>query len=373
MLKNQLTPVRIDARDVPLSKAQKTFNNQIQKIEKLRARLAKWDAAQSDFQRKYANDMMPLLRTMRELQVKLVHALDLALAQKGLTPAERRALKELLCDLAGQLLDENDDAELKSIYNRHSKTDYDSEEAAGLQEMKMIFENLFDMDLGDEEGLDSREEFLRRAQTQFEDEREQFEADMQAQQEKRAKRKKTAKQLEKEARAEADAQQVNQSLRTIYRKLASALHPDRETDPQERERKTALMQRINQAYDKQNLLQLLELQLELEHIDRSSMSGLNEERLRHYNVILKKQIVELEQEAMHIEAEFCMRFGMPPIANLKPENLLRELVGEIVQIQQINKELEQDLQAIDTPKTLKAWVKQLRRQPRGGHFDDFLF
>ena len=373
MLKTQLTPVRVDANDVPLSKTQKTFNNQIQKIEKLRDRLAKWDAAQSDFQRKYANDMMPLLTTMRELQVKLVHALDRGLAQKGLTQADRRALEELLCDLAGKLLDENDDAVLKSIYNRHSKTDYDSEEAADVQDMKMIFESLFDIDLGDTEGLDSREEFLRRAQTRFEEEKKQFEDELQARQEKRAKRKKTAKQLEKEARAEADAQQVNQSLRTIYRKLASALHPDRETDPQEQERKTALMQRINQAYDKQNLLQLLELQLELEHIDRSAISGLDEERLRNYNVILKKQIDELEQEAMRVEAEFCMRFGIPPIANLKPENLLRDLVGEIVQIQQINKELEQDLQAIETPKSFKAWVKQLRRQPRGGNVDDFLF
>ena len=51
---------------------------------------------------------------------------------------------------------------------------------------------------------------------------------------------------------------MSQSIREVYRKLAGALHPDRESDPQERERKTALMQRVNQAYAKNNLLQLLD-------------------------------------------------------------------------------------------------------------------
>ncbi len=50
-----------------------------------------------------------------------------------------------------------------------------------------------------------------------------------------------------EQRREAEAQQATQSVREVYRKLASALHPDRETDERQREAKTALMQRVNQA------------------------------------------------------------------------------------------------------------------------------
>jgi curved DNA-binding protein CbpA len=37
-------------------------------------------------------------------------------------------------------------------------------------------------------------------------------------------------------------------VREVFRKLASELHPDRETDPAEHARKTELMQRVNQAY-----------------------------------------------------------------------------------------------------------------------------
>ncbi len=79
-------------------------------------------------------------------------------------------------------------------------------------------------------------------------------------------------------------------------------------DPQERERKTALMQRANQAYQKNNLLQLLELQLELEHIDQSSINSLSEDRLKYD---LKKQLRELGQEILHVEIGFRHSWGYP--------------------------------------------------------------
>ena len=55
-------------------------------------------------------------------------------------------------------------------------------------------------------------------------------------------------------RREAEVQQATPSVREVYRKLASALHPDRETDEQ---------QRVNEADD---LLALLELQIEFREV-----------------------------------------------------------------------------------------------------------
>ncbi|MFX6949690.1 molecular chaperone DnaJ, partial [Acinetobacter baumannii] len=82
---------------------------------------------------------------------------------------------------------------------------------------------------------------------------------------------------------------------------ASALHPDRELDESERARKTALMQQVNQAYEKNDLSRLLELQLELEQIDQRSIHGVSEERLTHYNHILTEQLGDLDQEIAHME------------------------------------------------------------------------
>ena len=55
---------------------------------------------------------------------------------------------------------------------------------------------------------------------------------------------------------------ATQSIREIFRKLASALHPDRETDRKGCEVKTALILQVNRAYAGNDLLTLLELQIE---------------------------------------------------------------------------------------------------------------
>src|SRR5205085_9368643 len=99
---------------------------------------------------------------------------------------------------------------------------------------------------------------------------------------KASRRRKTAAQQ----RREDEAQQATQSVREIFRKLASALHPDRETDSAQREVKTALMQQVNQAYTSNDLLALLELQLRIEQVDAAHMAQADAQRVKHYNRVL---------------------------------------------------------------------------------------
>src|SRR5690349_234103 len=79
-------------------------------------------------------------------------------------------------------------------------------------------------------------------------------------------------------------------LREIYRKLASAVHPDREADAERRAEKNELMQKINRAYATNDLLTLLEAQLRLEQIDPEHVTKLSGERLKHYNKLLSEQL-----------------------------------------------------------------------------------
>jgi hypothetical protein len=357
----------------PLSKAQKTFNDLIKLIENKRAVLANWESATLPYQQKYASELVPLIDASTDLRVKTVHCLDRASAQKGLSRTESRMLSEIISDLAGALVAEQDCVELKAIYNKHSGSDYDQEEVDAVKDMKSTLEDMLNIELGDDLDLNSPEDLLQRAQEQLHAQQAQYEADELAREERRAKRKKSAKQLAQEARQQAEEQQIGQSIREVYRKLASALHPDRETDPQERERKTALMQRVNQAYGKNNLLQLLELQLELEHIDQSSIDNISEERLRHYNKILREQLGELEQEIFHIEDRFRYQFNIPAFAKLSPATLMRSLSKEIATIRQANRNLEKDLLAFGDLKKLKAWLKTLHRQAPTDDFGDWPF
>jgi hypothetical protein len=151
-----------------LSKGQKAFNTLIKQIEKRRARLSAWEAAMPAFHRKYVSDFAPLEQTSTDLRTKLVHRLDQAYAQKGLTKSERRTIADLVRDLAGELVAQSDDPELKSIYNRYSESDFDSEAAAELDDMKSALEAMLGVELGDDVDMSSPEDVLQRAHAQME-------------------------------------------------------------------------------------------------------------------------------------------------------------------------------------------------------------
>lgn len=371
--RTQVKTVRIAADQSLLSKGQKAFNTLIKQIEKKRAQLAAWEATIPPYQQKYASELVPLVESSVDLQVEMVHCLDRASDQKGLTIIERRMIADLITELAGGIAGDRDDAELKAVYNKHSQSDYDKETAANIMGMKSMLEDALGMDLGDDLDMSSPEDILNRAHAKMQQAQEQFEADRQAREERRSKRKKTAKQIAREAQQQAEEQHISQSIREVYRKLASALHPDRETDPQERERKTVLMRRANDAYAKKNLLQLFELQLELEHIDQASINGMSEERIKHYNKVLKEQLAELDQEIMHVEGRFRAQFDISPFFNVAPSTIMRNLERDIVGIKHAISELKRDLLAFEDIKKVKAWLKDMRRQSSRGGFDDVPF
>ncbi|WP_042876400.1 J domain-containing protein [Cupriavidus necator] len=366
-INNQSVSIAPDHNRSTLSKGQKTFNSLIQQIEKRRLRLRAWESVTPTFQQRYTNDFLPLEQNSTDLQIQMVHCLDRAYEQKGLTNAERRKLAAVITNLAGPLADEDDG--LKAIYNKYSTTDYDSETAAEIDSMKFMLEAVLGVELGDDVDMSSPEDLLQRAQAHMEQQQAEATTEAAAREARRAKRKKSPKQLAAEARAQEEQAQISLSIREVYRKLASALHPDRETDPQERERKTKLMQRVNEAYNKNNLLQLLELQLELEHIDQHSINSLSEDRLKHYNKILKEQVRELDQEIQHVETAFRHSYGFDPFESLSPNTVLRNLAAEMTNLRHNIRALQDDLIAFKDIKKLKLGLKSFKLEPRVPDFD----
>ena len=369
----QAVSIAPDHNKASLSRGQKAFNTLIRQIEKRRNHLRAWEAVMPAFQKKYVDELLPLERESTDLHVKMVYRLDGAFDQKGLTKAERRTISELIAGLAGDLIEESDDAQLKVIYNRHSQSDFDSEAAAELEDIKLALEAMLGVELGDDIDMNSPDEVLQRAHARMEEQHTHEAAANQARQARRAKRKKSAKQLAAQAKQEAEQAELSQSIREVYRKLASALHPDREADPQERERKTGLMQRANQAYGKNDLLKLLELQLELEHIDQRAINDISEDRLKHYNKVLREQLGELDQEILHVEAGFRHAYGVPPFVEVSPGTVFRNLSNDIVGLQQSMRDLEADLLVFEDLKQFKSWLKHLKRRQAAFHFDEMPF
>ncbi len=282
---------------------------------------------------------------------------------------DKRKLKHLIRSITEELIS-YDVEEMKEIYNKYSEVDFDSidkeaDEQVG-QMMKAMFEEMMGVEIDDNVDVSSPENFQAALQEKLAEQKEQE----RLAEEKRRKRKKTPRQLAKEARIEQEEQNISKSIQEVYRKLAAALHPDLETDLEEKERKTKLMQQVNVAYKEKNLLRLLELQLELEHIDQDHLNGLAEEKIQHFNKILQNQLKELEEEIHLIEyqaqtASGCMVFG-----HLQPEQIIRKLDDDIIDVKDDIARIKANFEEFSSDQTLKAFLKTYKiPKTRDSDFD----
>ncbi len=362
MLKTQIPSLCITkgTSQFTLSKEQKAFNTLIKKIEAKRSILVAWQEIMPRYQQKYISELLPLINITQSMNAEIVYCLDLASDKKGLTKSERSKIAAVITELTEALLAERGpDEGLKNLYNKYSGSDFDADEAAVANSIKSMLELMMGIDLGDDLDISSPEDLMKRAQAQMQEQQSKNDATRQAQEKRQSTRKKIANQLAKEKQQKAEEQEVSQSLREVYRTLVSVLHPDRESDPLERDRKTVLMQRVNDAHDKKNLLMLLELQLELEHIDQNAINNISESRLKHFLKILKEQLAELEDEILYTENMFKTQFGIHPFVRLLPNTLMRNLDREIVEIEHNIRDQGNYLQAFEDIKSLKAWLKSL--------------
>lgn len=338
----------------PSSKGHKAFERLVKQIESARGTLEDWAAASSVYQEKYISELLPLQSALRALQVDLVRRLDAACGRKGLTQADRRMVSELVVDLAGVLLSEKDDEQLRHLYERHNGEDYDAEERGAFAAMKATLEEAFGVDLTGAPETGSPEDLLR-----YIHERQTWHGAPPGEEPEEASD--TAQTSGR--RRESQEHEMQVSLRAIYRRLASVLHPDRESDPEERARKTVLMQKANDAYENNRLLPLLELRRGLLRTE-DLVEGEDEKELKLYTKSLKKDLADLRAAIRATEGSFCARFGLAPFSRLSPTRALASLTTQIKTTRELVSDLRLDLEAFDDPRLLKDWLKSLRRQRR---------
>jgi len=355
-----------------LSPGQKTFNRLIKKIDQQRQQLAAWQAMIPVYQQREASEFEPLRQSFNLLRTKLVGLFDRAYEDRKLSNTDRTKLRDIMCGIAGELLAEHDDPALKAIYNKYSETDFDAEAEEANTALKSIMEEMLGVEIDEEVDFTSPESVFAHLGEKVRQQRAQEEQARQEHEERQSTRKKSAKQLAKEARLEKEAQHVSKSIREVFRQLASALHPDREQDPAERDRKTALMQKVNVAYDKRDLLKLLELQLEVEQIDQSTINAISADRLKQYNKVLAEQSAELQQEIEEVEMGFRASFGFPPYESLSPAQAMHSLQGDIKHIQYDIAMLKRDLATLQDVGNLKKWLKSYRISRRPDFDDEML-
>jgi hypothetical protein len=345
-----------------LTPAQKRFNTLTRQIEQARQTLAAWQDNIAAYRQAHAEVLNPLQAELLAGHRKWVLALDAALDQPNWTKAERQMLRDLLCEAAGDVLGGGEDDEIKALFDKHAEVDFETEQRDALRAMKDLAEAMTGLDLGDDDGIDTDEDLHARLKRGFE------ERDAAEQARRGAKAARPAKSATLRRR-EAEAQQATQSVREIYRKLASALHPDRETDEEQRPAKTALMQRVNQAYEARDLLALLQLQLQIEQIDESHIANAGEQRLKHYNKVLGEQLAELRAEAERVEMGFRLEFALEPGWGLNPRKLGQVLEQNKRELLAERSEQQRLLGTLADVAATERWLKRERQRRREADFD----
>jgi len=354
----------------PLSPEQRKYNQLVARIEKARTELLAWQEQLPLFAQAHATRMQPLMAELAAQRRQLVLELASLLEQPGWRKAERQTLRCALCEQAADLvdsefIDEAAAAELRALHDRHADTSLDDARREALDDMKNMFEAVAGVDLGDE-AFDSEEALLQRAQQRL-----QSDAEREAQRHEQAQAQRPPRQSAAQRKRQAQQEQASRSVREVYRQLASALHPDRADDEADRVRRTALMQRVNQAYDKRDLLGLFALQLEIEQIDPAHLARASTERLRHYNRVLVAQLAELQDEIELQVSAFGMNFGIEPWRRLNPHKLGPVLEDDVRQIRATLADVARELKQLEQPAGVKRWLQHERQRQKLDDEDPF--
>ena len=336
----------------------------IAKIATQRQALTEWNAFITVYQKRFATEITPLNTKLRTHRIALVGLLDRAMEGRGLNKTQREKAGALLLDELSDILDDGNESELIQLYDKHSDVSFEEEQQAGMNLIRELAANAFGVGFDEaaapvtpEEMAELISEKLRASHdANVSDAINDSRAD-----EQRPNRKKGAKTLAHEAAQAKAAEGASRSIREVYRKLVSELHPDREPDANERKRKTELMQRVNVAYEAGDLLALLELQLSIEQINPDALASMADERLAHFNRVLKDQSERLQDELFDITAAFVMEMGYDP-HGLTPNDVQRGLDADIRNLKHAIKQIQNDLVVLEDIQKLKAVLKRYRIQ-----------
>jgi hypothetical protein len=330
---------------------QDRFRYLIDRLEKMRHARADWDELVAAFKKSEVERVHPLRTTLKQVTRETVFLIDrLLLDQKGWSRADQGALKDIACHTAEALLRADPhDAEIRTIFDRYSSLSFQELKQEELEDLKQDAKEYMGIDL-DDVGIESEEDLVERVY-------EHMKNDEARQRDPSAEHRKSPGQQ----RAKDSTQAAKQFLREIYRKLASAVHPDRETDTERRAEKTELMQQINRAYATNDLLTLLEAQLRLELIDPDHVSKISGKRLQQFNRLLSQQLEAAKAELRSLQDAFRMDHGLPHDHAIHARDLhfvtrrrARELRAYIDQQKRF-------LDVLANKSATKRWLKEQRR------------
>ena len=373
--KPELVHIKTAAAEGLLTKTQKEFNRLSKKVVKLEQELHDFRAMATRMRQRAQAELVPVQQQFLERRVEMVRFFDEALAAHKLTKGEVKKLTDLLVSMSGVLIDKGFE-ELIPIFEKYSKEDFAQADAeADLQAsemMKALFSQQFGIEFDPAVDVSTQAKFEAYVAQQMALKQERQQAAAAAQQEARAQRPKTPRQQAAEARREAaeakkraEEKHATKSVRALYLDLVKALHPDREPDEAERLRKTELLKKVTVAYENNELLTLLRLQLQLNRLDQAQLENLAEDQLKHFVKLLREQARELEDAYYDEQMDYAQSSGdessyfLPTV-----HSMVNQLKWQIQDTKKLIQKITSDLEAFRAdPAALKEFLKKYKVPP----------
>ena len=267
--------------EAELSPQQKKLNRLIEKIEQQKIDLVAWEKAQNDIQQYARQTLVPVYNELHTVLFQQLEQLWKHLHGGEFSKVEVIQLDEKIQHLAAYLKGSkalsaqqaNTVEEIDNFYQQYAEhTQTKKAKKKPFVESDPVFET---------STQDIDDEF---------DETEVWDSEQHSQAREQAKLK---KQQEKREQAQKMAEQ---SLKTVYLKIAAIIHPDREQDESKKLEKTEMLQHANAAYEKQDLFYLLKLQIQIEQNRGATQKGLTADQVKFYQLALDAQSQQLESQ-----------------------------------------------------------------------------
>ncbi|GAA4440312.1 J domain-containing protein [Pontibacter saemangeumensis] len=335
----------------PLSKLQRQFNSKIKKINTLKKNLAEREALVVQARARVETELRPIMGQLVEKRIELVKLLDRSYALTVFRKREKDKIALLIEDISYNLIEAHGVEELIPLHDKYAAMPHADAVKQAEEEAREMTQDIFRSVFGLEVEVDDFDQIEEQILQQLE-EREKERS------EKKSARKKTKAQLAKEEKRKAEMSNISKASRRVYTDLVKLLHPDKEQDEATRAWKEEAMKQITHAYKQDDFFELLRLRMEHIPEQDKNLDQLPEEQLKYYLKLLNEQVRDLEDQQYAFfsgpDASFYHQYcGNPKQMDQKFGTAKNDLKKEL-------KQLKQDLQNLEEPAYLRAFLKELR-------------
>ncbi len=339
-----------------LSPAQKRFNELLARIEVLTHQVQRLQAWSDRHRHAHVQALYTAAQQARELRKSLLlflheqlHSADLTAQQQRMARNKLRSLMDLLSPLA--------DPQVQALADLYADDEVDQEEAEELAEAAERVRAKIEAALG--QLIDNPSQY-RTPEAMVAAGMRQWQRQQEADDDRKAAKRAARKAKNKPVAEKAEVQQTDAktALRTIYRQLASALHPDREPDEQERARKTSLMSEVNAAYEKADLTSLMRFQMQVTQVDPQASARMADDKLQAMCLLLKEQVSVLEDDLEQMQFRLSRELCIPVRADADEAAMTQALQRMQADQRHEVDSLQADLRRIGHEAELKRWLKE---------------